>query len=185
MVLFSSVENDAFFDELKKLLNSTKNTDKLFKTIVNAPFTNKKRVTLLGLGQIVLALVNKKTKTIDRVARTNIDFGLANYRMSTKPFAGFKTPINAKGNFLAEAYKSERYQQTSDWAYLLTPNLSPQEARLNQAAAGIGCSYIYPLVNSDTGGALIFHYYLPVEKILPEHHEFMRSYSRLVSKVLG
>lgn len=185
MVLFSSVENDSYLAGLKKQLESSKRDDKLFKMIVNAPFGDKKRVTLLGLAQIVLAMVNKKTKTIDRMACTDIDLGLANYRMSTKLFTGIKTPIAAKGNFLVDAYKSERYQQTSDWAHLLTPNLSPEEARLYQAAAGIGCSYVYPLAGARAGGALIFHFYLPVEKIQPEHHAFMRSYSRLVSKVLA
>jgi len=184
MVLFSRTESDVYYSLLKELLNSANGDRDLFETIVNAPFTDRRRSTLLGLGIVVLLLVNKSTRTIDRVALSDTDLAKGAVRMSVKPFHDIKIPLNYKGNFIAEAIRSERYQQTSDWQYLFAPALSPEEAHLNQAGAGIACSYIYPLIDARSGGALIFSYYLPLEKIEPEHHDFMRKYAQLVTRAL-
>lgn len=184
MVLFSAAENDSYFTHLKEMLSSAKGDDELFDLIVNAPFSDRRISTLLGLGIMVLLLVNKKTRTIDRIALSDTSLAKGAVRMSVKPFHDIKIPLNYRGNFIAEAIRSERYQQTSDWQYLFAPDLAPEEARLNQAGAGIACSYVYPLVDARAGGALIFSYYLPLDKIEREHHEFMRRYSRIAAKAL-
>jgi hypothetical protein len=184
MVLFSGIENDVYFANLRELLNKAKGDQQLFETIVNAPFFDKRRITLLGLGIVVLLLVNKQTRTVDRIALSDTELAKGAVRMSVKPFKEIKIPLNYKGNFIAEAIRSERYQQTSDWQYLFAPDLTPEEARLNQAGAGIGCSFIYPLIDARHGGALIFSYYLALDKIEREHHDFMRNYSYLVAKRL-
>jgi hypothetical protein len=184
MVLFAAAENDVYFARLRELLNKSKSDQKLFNEIVNAPFHDRRRSTLLGLGIITLLMVDKKTKTIHLVAVSDTDFARGAAKMATKTFADFYLPLSYKGNFIAEAIRSERYQQTSDWQYLFAPHLTAEEARLNQAAAGIGCSFIYPLVYARDGGALIFSYYLPVDKILQEHRDFMRTYSKLATNSL-
>jgi hypothetical protein len=184
MVLFSRTESDVYFSLLKEILNTAKGDEDLFETIVNAPFADRRRATLLGLGIVVLLMVNKQTRTIDRVALSDTDLAKGAVRMSVKPFHAIKIPLDYKGNFVAEAIRSERYQQTSDWQYLFAPDLDPEEARLNQAGAGIACSYVYPLIDARSGGALIFSYYLHLDKIEPEHHEFMRKYAHLVANAL-
>jgi hypothetical protein len=185
MVLFAGTENDTYYAHLKELLNGAQGDKELFQTIVNAPFSDKRRSALLGLGIVVLLLVNKPTRTIDRVALSDTDLAKGAVRMSVKPFHDIKIPYDYKGNFVAEAIRSERYQQTGDWQYLFAPDLAPEEARLNQAGAGIGCSYVYPLIDARNGGALIFSYYLPLDKIEKEHHDFMRTYARIAAKVLA
>jgi hypothetical protein len=105
--------------------------------------------------------------------------------MSVTPFKDTKIPYNYRGNFIAEAIRSERYQQTSDWQYLFAPTLTPQEARLNQAESGIACSYIYPLIGTRSGGTLVFNYYPALEQLEAQHKSFMRSYSRLVAWALS
>jgi hypothetical protein len=184
MVLFSRTESDVYYSQLKEILESAKGDHDLFETIVNAPFSDRRRAGLLGLGIVVLLLVNKKTRTIDRVALSDTDLAKGAVRMSVKPFHDIKIPLNYKGNFIAEAIRSERYQQTGDWQYLFAPELSAEEARLNQAGAGIACSYVYPLIDARSGGALIFSYYLHLDKIEPEHHDFMRNYAKIVSRKL-
>jgi hypothetical protein len=185
MVLFSRTETDVYYSLLKEILESAKGDRDLFESIVNAPFTDKRRSALLGLGIVVLLLVNKSTRTIDRVALSDTDLAKGAVRMSVKSFHEIKIPLNYKGNFIAEAIRSERYQQTGDWQYLFAPELTPEEARLNQAGAGIACSYVYPLIDARSGGALIFSYYLHLDKIEQEHHEFMRTYSNLVAHRLN
>jgi hypothetical protein len=184
MVMFSHTESDVYYSLLREILDSAKGDKDLFETIVNAPFSDRRRSALMGLGIVVLLLVNKATRTIDRVALSDTDLAKGAVRMSVKPFHDIKIPINYKGNFIAEAIRSERYQQTSDWQYLFAPELTPEEARLNQAGAGISCSFVYPLIDARAGGAIIYSYYLPLDKFNSEHHEFMRSYAKLVSRIL-
>jgi hypothetical protein len=184
MVLFAGTENDVYFALLRELLSSARNDKELFETIVDAPFSDRRRSALLGLGIIAFLLVDKSTRTIKRVAISDTDLAKGAARMAIRPFKEIDIPINYKGNFIAEAIRSERYQQTSDWQYLFAPELSPEEARLNQAAAGISCSFVYPLVYARSGGALVFSYYLPVDKIETEHRDFMRTYSKMVTNSL-
>jgi hypothetical protein len=182
--MFAGTENEVYYALLRELLNSASGDKQLFETIVNAPFSDRRRAALLGLGIIVLLLVDKETRTIKRVAASDTDFAKGAARMAVTPFGEIKIPLNYKGNFIAEAIRSERYQQTSDWTYLYAPALSPEEARLNQAGAGVACSFIYPLVYARSGAALLFSYYLPIDKIEREHREFMRTYGKMVTNSL-
>lgn len=185
MVLFSGIDNDVYFALLRERLNKAAKSDQqLFETVVNAPFADRRRAALLGLGLITFLLVNRKTKTIERVAVSDTELARGAARMAVVPFKDIKIPLNFRGNFIAEAIRSERYQQTSDWQHLFAPELTPEEARLNQAGAGIACSFIYPLVYARSGGALVFSYYLPIDKIVSEHRDFMRTYTKLVTNSL-
>jgi hypothetical protein len=184
MVLFAGTENDVYYALLRELLNGAKDDNALFETIVNAPFSDRRHSALLGLGIIALLMVDKKTKTITRSAISDTDFARGAARMATQPFKRVGIPLNYKGNLIAEAVRSERYQQTSDWYYLFAPTTGAEEARLNQAGAGIACSFVYPLNYARSGGALVFSYYLPVDKIEREHREFMRTYSKMVTNSL-
>jgi hypothetical protein len=184
MVLFAGTESDVYYALLRELLNSASGDKELFETIVNGPFSDRRRSALLGLGIIVLLMVDKNTRTIKRAAVSDTDLAKGAARMSVTPFAEINIPITYHGNFIAEAIRSERDQQPSDWQYLFAPELAPEEARLNQAGAGIACSFVYPMSYARAGGALVFSYYLPIDKIDREHREFMRTYSKLVANSL-
>lgn len=184
MVLFARSENEIYYQKLQDLLGRAKNDQQLFNTVVNAPFSDKKRTTLLGLGIVVLLLVNKKERTIERIALSDTDLAKGTVMMSVKPFHEIKIPLGYRGNFIAEAIRSGRYQQTSDWQYLFAPALTPEEARLNQAGGGIGCSFVFPLIDARDGAALIFSYYITLDKITREHHDFMNTYSKLAANSL-
>jgi hypothetical protein len=184
-MVLSLVVSEAYLGELKKILESAKGDDQLFDAVVNAPFHDKLRTTMLGLGICVLLLVNKKERTIDRIALSKTELAKGTTDITVKPFKAIKIPLAYKGNFIAEAIRSGRYQQTSDWQYLFAPDLTPEEARLNQAGGGIACSFVYPLVNARDGGAMIFSFYIHLDKIGLEHRNFMDKYARLVSKALG
>lgn len=185
MVLASALEIDIYLKQLEDFLSTAKNDRDLFEAIVNAPFSDRRRVTLLGLGIVVFLLVNKKTKHIDRVALADTELAKGTVDMSVKPFEEIKIPLNYHGNFIAEAIRSGRYQCTSDWRYLFAPALTPEEARLNQAGGGISCSFIYPLVGARDGGAMIFSYFVPMDKIDNEHKDFMFRYAKLVANALN
>jgi len=177
--------NDDFLTEMQVIISGARNQKNLYDKIVNAPFTNPRKTTVLGLGFLSFVLVNKKTGFIDRISISNTDTAQGAIDITVKPFHDLKIPIGYKGNSVAEAIRSGRYQQTSDWNYLLTPILKPEEARLNQAGAGIASSFVYPLLNTSNGGAIIFQYYIGLDKITTEHRDFMFRYAKIASNTLN
>jgi hypothetical protein len=180
----STIDIPAFVAHTKRLLGHAQNDQELFETIVNAPFDDKTTATLMGLGIVVFLLVNKKTAYIDRVALSRTEPAQGAVEMSPKPFKAIKIPADYADNILVKAIKSGKPQSTSDWQYLFIPDLTPAQARFNQAGAGIACSAVYPVKARD-GGALIFSYYLYPEQITKQHHKLMTAYADLVSQALG
>lgn len=184
MVLSSVPDIDSYLANLKNILDGAKNRDDLYKKTVNAPFSDKRRSALLGLGISVLLLSDKKTKTIDRIALADTEMAQGTLNMSVRSFGDIKIPLGYHGNFIAEAIRSGRYQCTSDWQYLFAPVLTPEEARLNQAGGSISCSFVYPLVGLPGGGAMIFSYFISIDRISEEHKDFMFHYAKLVTAAL-
>jgi hypothetical protein len=180
MSAINAVDAGIYLEELKGRLMAAKGRRELYQTIVDAPFNNRAMAGRLGLGITVLLLVNQVESTIDRVALARTELAQGTVDMSAKPFKDIKIPLNDRDNFIAIAIRRKHYMITSDWQFLFVPALTPQQARLNQAGGGIACSVIYPL-KIESGGAMIFSYYEPVERIGDSHHKFMRNYSNLVA----
>lgn len=175
---------DAYYENFKNLLAMPKSDKQLFSKIVNLPFADKKTSTILGLGVVVLLLVNKKERTIDRISLSNTEHATGATNYSVKPFKEIKIPLDHRENYIGVAIRTKRPMMTADWKDIFIPALSPQEARLNQAGAGVACSVIYPLSQARSGGAMIFSYYEPLGNIRDDHHNFMKKYSSLVSASL-
>lgn len=170
------------FDKLQTVLAGAKTDKQLFQAIVNAPFEFRLPCAVLSLGIIVLLLVNPRTGMVDRVALSNTEPAKGAVNISAKPFEAIKIPLDHEPNIIVKAIKTGRPQETTDWRYLFEPDLTPKQARFNQAGAGIGCSCVHPLTGArDGGGALIFSYYDSLENLGPEHQNFMQRYSALVS----
>lgn len=185
MIRFQQIDIPEYFAKLQELLQDCQNDQELFSAIVNAPFYDQKTATVMSLGITVLLLVNNKTGTIDRIALSDTEPAKGAVNMSVKPFKSIKIPIDYPENAIAMAIKTNKPQVVSDWQYLFIPDLTPQEARFNQAGAGIGCSVVYPLIGARDGGAMIFSYYQLPAKIGARHHDFMRKYSAMAAKALG
>jgi hypothetical protein len=184
MSSINALDTGIYLEELKELLKKVKNRQELYQTIVDAPFHNPAMTGRLGLGITVLLLVNKAEATIDRIALAKTELAQGTLDMTAKPFSEIKIPVSDRSNFIAIAIRRKHYMITSDWQYLFVPALTPQQARFNQAGGGIACSVIYPLVDVHEGGAMIFSYYEPVDRISDSHHAFMREYVNLVSVAL-
>jgi hypothetical protein len=169
-------------------LRSAKTTKELYSAIVNAPFTDKASTTSLGLGIVVLLLVNKKTKTLDRIALSDTDLAAGAVRMSAKPFHEIKIPLSVKENILIQAIETGEPQQTDDWQYLFVPVLTPQEAKFNQFGAGIERSVVYPIITNRTKkarGAMIFSYFQLNNEITDEHTAFMQAVAGIAEQYLA
>lgn len=185
MVFFSGSDLDAYIKSLSETLERAKSPEDLYKRIVNEPFRDRLHTTTYGLGFITLVLVNKKTSSVNRISMTDNDLSQGARSVTVIPFEKLIVPLDQKGNCVVEAIKSGRYQQTNDWYYLLTPVLKPEEARLNQAGAGIASSYVYPLVNTRPAGALIFQFFITMDKVSSEHRDLMFRYTKVVSQSLN
>ncbi len=175
---------DEYFRQLEKLLSKAKTQRKLQEVIVNAPFHDRRTTTMLGLGIIVLLLVNKEDGTIDRVALANTELARGTTSISSKKFEEIRIPVGYTRNFIARAIREQHYMITSDWQYMFNPVLTAEEARFNQAGGGIACSVIYPLPHALDGAAMIFSYYEPIERIGKEHHNFMARYSSIAQQAI-
>lgn len=178
-------DHSDYLANLSHILEAARNEDQLFRAIVDAPFHDRASTTKLSLGIVVLLLVNTNEKTIDRVALSDTEHAEGAQDYSVKPFREIKIPVGSKDNIIAEAIDTGRATMTDDWQYMFKPVLTAQEARFNQAGAGIGFSVVYPLVNARDGGALIFSYFEPPDQITKDHHSFMNAYRTLVSQRLS
>lgn len=170
---------------LEEILVNAKTKKELYKSIVNAPFTDKLLTTQWSLGIVVLLLVNEKTQTIDRIALSNTDLAKGAVQMSSKRFEDIKIPLHHDENIIAQAIDTGKRQETHDWKYLFVPDLTPEQARFNQAGAGIDASVVYPLKGYEPGGALIFSHFNLLQKLSGEQREFMKKYTQLVSDILS
>jgi hypothetical protein len=181
----SQLQRDFDYPAIEKALLVTDTDTELFTVIVNTPFTYKVKTTFLGLGILVLLLANKNNGTIDRIALSNNELAEGTKYMSVKKFEDIRIPLDYTRNIIAKAIKTGKWQSTTDWRYLFEPELSPEEARLNQAGGGIACSVVYPLIGARDGGAMIFSYYKRANEIGDDQHEFMQKYSSLAAQSLS
>lgn len=161
--------------------------ESLFKIIVNTPFNDRLHATELGLGIVVLLLKNEKNKTLDRIALSDTERAHEAQKISTKPFNEIRIPLDYKDNLLIKVIDSHAPLFTDDWAGMFVPELTPEEARFNQAGASIACSAMYPLVPFGTEnvcGVMIFSYFEPIEALGEKHRAFMKTYADTVAAKL-
>lgn len=173
-----------YYSQLEKRLQKATNDEELFESIVNAPFINKFHSTSIDLGMIVLILANHKTNLVERVAYSKTPSAIDAAKGLPIKFNEIKIPLKHKNNITSKAVRTGKAYKTSDWYALLTPAIGRETARFNQAEAGIGCSYVYPLLGARDGGALIYSFYQPIDMISTDHHMFMKRYSDFVATQL-
>lgn len=184
MVQAKHTDNTFDYTALEQALAHAESEPELFHCIVNEPFAFKVETAMLFLGIIVLLLVDKDTKTINRVALSQTELAQNTTAVSAKRFQDIRIPLDYSENMIAKAIMTGEPQEVTDWTYLFNPELTPEEAQLNQASGGIAYSAIYPLTGAREGGAMIFSYYQYVHEIGDPQHNFMKRYSQLVQQAL-
>lgn len=180
----SLAKDEKYWQKVTSQISATNNDRELFTAIVNTPFDDKKRIVPLGLGIVVLLLNNIKDGMLDRIALSQTEQAAGAVAYSAKPFKEIRIPIDNQENVINKVITTEKWQLTDDWKDMFIPALTPEEARFNQAGAGIGCSVIYPLASRD-GGAIIFSFYLLANDIGRAHHDFMSRYVSIADKALA
>jgi hypothetical protein len=172
------------YEALQEALEQPTDDSTLFKMIVNTPFAYRLQMLQMFLGIIVLLLVDKKTSEIHRVALSDTELAKNTTDVSVVPFEEIKIDVTHPTNAIAKAINTGEPQSVSDWKHLFEPALTPTQARINQASAGIACSYVYPL-KARNGGAMIFSYYQYGSDLGDMQQQFMEQYVTLVDDVLS
>jgi hypothetical protein len=184
MMNIPTAADDDYYDKASKIFAEVTNLAKLYDKVVDLPFEDKARVTMLSMGHMIFCLVNKKNQTIDRVALSNTDSAKGAVNFSVLPFKAIKIPLSNRDNYIGIAIRTKKVMATSDWYYTFTPVLTADQARMNQAGGAIGCSVIYPLLGVGDGAALVFSFYEPLNRIGEMQHHFMEKYSKVVAAEL-
>lgn len=177
--------DNAYLEALENILQSAKDDPSLFEAIVNAPFQDKAKSVLLNLGLIQMTLVNTKTNMVDRIALSDTEPAHGAVDISVLPFKAIHVPYDYQKNLIAKTIKTGKRHSTTDWQYLFIPALTPEEARFNQAGAGVACSFVHPLIGAGDGGALTYSFYQPIELVSDDTKTFMIEYTKLAAKHLS
>jgi hypothetical protein len=175
---------EEYLVKLEKLLSRAKTDPEFYQAIVDVPFHDRFQTTVLDLGFLAFLLENKKTNMIDRISISDNEIAKGAIDMTQVEFHEIRVPVNQPGNKVALAISTGRRQETTDWHELTDPAMPAEASRFNQAAAGVSSSIIYPLEKTEPKGAIIYQFYIPMEKITGAHHNFMRHYTKIVSKAL-
>ena len=173
------------YTKLEAALTKTTTRTDLHQAIVNVPFEQKLEAAMMFLGIVVLLVVDKQAGTINRVALSNTELAKNTTSVSVKEFSQIKIPVGHPKNIIAQAIVTGKPQETTDWANLFAPELTPDEARVNQASGGIAYSAVYPLPGICDGAAMIFSYYQYAHEIGDTQHTFMDHYSKLAAQALS
>src|ERR1700733_6823625 len=99
----SQPQDQPYYKQLHTILRDAPTREHLLDAIVNAPFHELRKSMHLDLGIVVLLMVNSDDNTIDRIALSNTPAADGAVKMSEKPFADIKIPLNHKRNSIAQA----------------------------------------------------------------------------------
>jgi hypothetical protein len=168
---------------LKNKLAKAKDYKELTGLIVNEPFKQKVPITFMFLGFIVLIVVNKKTGMLDRVSITKNELAQNTFDVSSVPFEDIKIPLEDPNNLYVRSIKTGEPTDTTDWYFTFTPALTGEQARINQASAGIAFTVVYPL-KFENGGCLSFSYYQYLGEIGENQRRFMSEYTDIASEAM-
>lgn len=174
---------------MQKILNDLKAegrpSPELHGHLVNLPFKFIAQTTPMGLGIIVLLLLDENKQQIIRTALSETEHAAGAVEYSVKDFHEIIIPADDPKNIIAKAIRDASPQITTNWHLLFTPALSEEEAKFNQAGAGIHCSHVYPFTTQAKKGAMIYSYFVEPTFLTDNQHNFMQDYTQLVSEYIN
>jgi len=134
----------------------------------------------LGYKIVVLALVDKNTNTLKRVALSQTEEAWKTREVSKVPFDQITIPMEAGQNSCIKAIIENRPQITHYFPDILTPPLTPENALESQKNAGIKTSMVYPLnVRGKTIGIMIFSMTKGEEEVTAEEKRLIQYFADL------
>ncbi|HWY79255.1 MAG TPA: GAF domain-containing sensor histidine kinase [Candidatus Sulfotelmatobacter sp.] len=99
----------------------------------------------LGYETGVLAIVNEKKGTLDRVGLSSTSGGFAAVKVLEKPFASIEIKLTASENYCIKAMQERRTLYTNNLYDVVRPALSPENAKIVQEKMNTKTTLIFPL----------------------------------------
>lgn len=135
----------------------------------------------LGYRIIVLSLYDEKEKGLRRISLSRTPQAQAAMDASSIPFHDIVIPITATDNLCTKAFLEKKEYSTSDWKDILSPPLTPEDARTNQQAAGIKTSMIFPIILKDNSvGTIIFSMIKSPKEVTPSEYDLIHGFTDVV-----
>jgi len=136
----------------------------------------------LGYRIIVLVLYDPSNQGLKRVALSRTEEAAAAMSVSAIPFHDIVIPIGDTENILTKAYMQQKPFVTHDWKDIFVPVLNDQEAHINQVAAGIQTSIVYPLMlRGNSVGVAIFSMVKDIKEVSQEESELIQGFTDIIA----
>ena len=135
----------------------------------------------LGYRIIVLTLVDKERNVLKRIALSQTSEAEQALRASAIPFHEIDIPLSSADNLLIQCINEKRPLSTHDWKNLFVPVLTSDQARVNQQAAGIKASMVYPvIVRNEVIGVVIFSLNKYEHEVSLDERDLIRGFTDIV-----
>ncbi len=134
----------------------------------------------LGYRIIVLALFDKKTNTLKRIAISQTDEGKKALATTPIPFSKIDIPLIAKDNLCVKVFETGISGITSFWPDILCPPFIKEDAIKIQEIVGIKTSLVYPVTGkNEITGIMIFSLVKNTEEISLEEKDLIESFTNI------
>lgn len=134
-----------------------------------------------GYRIIVLTLIDEQRGILKRISLSQTEEAKKAQQASAVPFHQIEIPLTAADNLLIKVINERKVSVTNYWPDIFKPVLTPEQAKINQAAAGVKTSMIYPVITRDRAvGALIFSLVKDVKDVSEEEQDLLAGFTDLV-----
>lgn len=135
----------------------------------------------LGYRIIVLTLVDERKKTLKRISLSQTPEAARAQAVSKIPFHDIEIPLSADDNLLIRTIDEKIPQSTHWWPDLFRPILKDEDAVVNQRAAGIKTSLVFPIIVREKAiGALIFSMIKDESEVSEDERDLIKGFSDVV-----
>lgn len=135
----------------------------------------------LGHRIVVLALLDEKTQTLKRISISQTDEAKKALEVTPVPFKELDVPLSAVSNICAKTVLENRPYTTHDWAELLCPPYSKDQAIAVQMVVGIKTSMVFPVVSKGKAiGVLIFSMIKGEKEVSENEMDLIRGFTDVV-----
>lgn len=165
---------------LQKIILDSLDFNRVIKKIVDGLLLELGYLEL-GYRIIVLTLADKSRNVLKRISLSSTQEAQRALKASAVPFHEIEIPLDAYDNFLIKTLKDQRPYSTHYWPDIFRPVLTPEEALINQKAAGIKTSMLYPVIVKERSiGVLIFSLVKDEKEVSDDEKDLIRGFTDIV-----
>lgn len=165
---------------LLKLILDTLDFNEVVQKIVDSVLLELGYLNL-GYSIVVLALVNDKNNTLERISISRTDKAAKALQLTEVPFEDIVIPLDFDSNIGIKALKNKSLFSTDDWRDILSPSYTDDQARELQKTLGIKGSIVFPVIyQNEAQGILIFSLEKNINEISEDEENLIKSYTDIV-----